>query len=152
MNSIYRAIFLIILLSLIAGCKKEEDQKEKDDMIINEYLQEQNLTAQKTSSGLYYIINVPGELPKPTASSTVTVHYTGYLISGKVFDNTEGEDPLTFPLTHVIEGWREGLQLFGEGGKGKLLIPSYLGYGSTVMAGIPANSVLIFDIHLIKVE
>ena len=143
---------MIVLLSLTVGCKKEEDQKEKDDMIINEYLQEQNLAAQKPSSGLYYIIDVPGNFPKPTASSTVTVHYKGYLTSGKVFDNTEGEDPLTFSLTHVIEGWREGLQFFGVGGKGMLLIPSYLGYGNTVMPGIPANSVLIFDIHLINVE
>lgn len=143
---------MIVLLSLTVGCKKEEDQKEKDEKIINEYLQKQNLTSQKTSSGLHYIIDVPGNLPKPTASSTVTVHYKGYLTSGKVFDNTEGEDPLTFSLTHVIEGWREGLQFFGVGGKGMLLIPSYLGYGNTVMPGIPANSVLIFDIHLINVE
>jgi FKBP-type peptidyl-prolyl cis-trans isomerase len=51
----------------------------------------------------------------------------------------------------VIAGWREGLQLFGKGGKGTLFIPSQLAYGNTPMSGIPANSVLIFDIHLINI-
>lgn len=152
MKNIYKALLLIVILSFSTGCKKEEDYKETDEKIIKEYLQKRNLTAERTSSGLYYIIDVPGDLPKPTISSTVTLHYKGYLINGKVFDNTEGDKPVSFPLTHIIEGMREGLQLFGEGGIGKLLIPSYLGYGNTVMPGIPVNSVLIFDIHLINVE
>ncbi len=142
-------MFLIILF---AGCKKDDDLRKKDDLIINEYLTQHGLTAQKTESGLYYIIDVPGAFPRPTINSTITVHYKGYLTNQKVFDTTEGDDPATFKLSEVIEGWQEGMQLFGEGGKGTLLIPSYLGYGSAIMPGIPANSVLIFDFHLIDVE
>lgn len=145
---------LVVLAFIIlqTGCKKEEDIKEKDDKIIKEYLETHNLVAEKTASGLYYIIDVPGVLPKPSANSTVTVHYKGYLTNQNVFDSTEGGDPATFPLTGVIDGWQEGLQFYGEGGEGILLIPSHLGYGSSIMPGIPANSVLIFEIRLINVE
>lgn len=147
-----RMLYALLFILLIAGCKKDDDLKEKDDLIIREYLTQQGLTAQKTESGLYYIVETPGVFPRPTINSNVTVHYKGYLTNQKVFDTTEGGEPATFALSDVIEGWQEGMQLFGEGGKGTLLIPSYLGYGSTIMSGIPANSVLIFDFHLIDVE
>lgn len=151
MNNI-KLLNIAVLIFLLAGCSKDDDLKEKDDRIIREYLTQHGLTAQKTESGLYYIVEVPGVFPKPTINSNVTVHYKGYLTNQKVFDTTEGGEPATFALSDVIEGWQEGMQLFGEGGKGVLLIPSYLGYGSTLMSGIPANSVLIFDFHLINVE
>lgn len=151
MNNI-KLLNIAVLIFLLAGCSKDDDLKEKDDRIIREYLTQYGLTAQKTESGLYYIVEVPGVFPKPTINSNVTVHYKGYLTNQKVFDTTEGGEPATFALSDVIEGWQEGMQLFGEGGKGVLLIPSYLGYGSTLMSGIPANSVLIFDFHLINVE
>lgn len=147
-----KSILAILFLIVLTNCKKDDDYKERDDLVINDYLKEENLTAQKTESGLYYIINAPGVFPKPSPDSRVTVHYTGYLSTHKVFESTVGGDPVTVSLKDVIAGWQEGLQLFGEGGKGVLLIPSHLGYGSTIMPGIPANSVLIFEIHLIKVE
>lgn len=147
-----KILYFMFLIILFAGCKKDDDLRKKDDQIINEYLTQHGLTAQKTESGLYYIIDVPGVFPRPTINSTITVHYKGYLTNQKVFDTTEGDEPATFKLSEVIEGWQEGMQLFGEGGKGTLLIPSYLGYGSAIMPGIPANSVLIFDFHLINVE
>lgn len=147
-----KILFPVIIILFIAGCKKEDDAKEIDDRIINDFLHEENLIAKKTSSGLYYIINVPGNFPKPSINSNVTVTYKGYLTNHQVFDSTESNKPVSVPLTDAIEGWREGLQLFGEGGKGMLLIPSHLGYGSALLPGIPANSVLIFEIHLINVE
>ncbi len=145
-------LYFILLILLFAGCKKDDDLRKKDDLIISEYLSQHGLTAQKTESGLYYIIDVPGVFPRPTINSTITVHYKGYLTNQKVFDTTEGDEPATFKLSEVIEGWQEGMQLYGEGGKGTLLIPSYMGYGSAILPGIPANSVLIFDFHLIDVE
>lgn len=148
----YKILLPVIIVFLFAGCKKEDDTREIDDRIINDYLKEENLIAQKTSSGLYYIINVPGNFPKPSINSSVAVIYKGYLTNHQVFDSTENNKAVSVPLTDVIEGWREGLQLFGEGGKGMLLIPSHLGYGSAILPGIPANSVLIFEIHLINVE
>lgn len=141
-----------MLLLLMISCKKEGDLKEIDDKIIRDYLAEANINAQRSKSGLYYLINVPGNFPKPSINSNVTVNYKGYLINNQVFDSTENNQPVTLPMTQVIEGWQEGLQLFGEGGKGMLFIPSHLGYGSAILPGIPANSVLIYEIHLIKVE
>jgi FKBP-type peptidyl-prolyl cis-trans isomerase FkpA len=147
------AILVILAFTVLqTGCKKDEDIKEQDDKIIREYLETNSLVAQKTASGLYYIIEVPGVFPKPSDNSIVTVHYKGYLTNKSVFDSTEGGNPATFQLSGVIDGWQEGLQYYGEGGKGILLIPSHLGYGSSIMPGIPSNSVLIFDIHLIDVE
>lgn len=146
-------LFLIIAgLFFLMSCEKEKDLKQQDEKTITDYLQRESLTAQRTPSGLYYIIENPGVFPKPTINSKVTVHYKGYHTNKTVFETTHGKEPVTFPLNDVIEGWKEGLQLFGTGGKGTLLIPSHLGYGSTIMPGIPANSVLIFDVHLIKVE
>ncbi len=152
MNYSRYLIFLLILLNLFTSCSKDQDQKEHDDKIINDYLKQEKLTAQKTASGLYYIITNPGFAPKPTINSTVIVDYKGYLTNRNVFDTTEGNGPATFKLTDVIEGFSEGLQLFGEGGTGTLIIPSTLGYGSAILPGIPANSVLIFEVHLIDVK
>jgi len=144
--------FLLFLLFINTGCKKEEDFVSKDDKLIQEYLLENNLVAQKTASGLYYIISDDGVDPKPVLSSQVTVHYKGYLLDGSEFESSYSGSAPTFPLANVIDGWREGLQLFGKGGKGTLYIPSGLAYGASVMPGIPANSVLIFDIHLINIK
>lgn len=148
----FKILLPLLVVTLLTSCKKEDDTREIDDRIINDFLKKENLIAQKTSSGLYYIINVPGNFPKPSVNSSVTVVYKGYLTNLQVFDSTDYNKPISVPLTDVIEGWREGLQLFGEGGKGMLLIPSHLGYGSAILPGIPANSVLIFEIHLIKVD
>lgn len=145
-------ILLAVLIPFLFSCKKEDDFKERDDQIIRDYLQAEGLTAQKTASGLYYIIQKPGSFPRPTINSTVYVHYTGMLTNKNIFDSTTGDNPVKFPLKSVIKGWQEGLQLFGVGGSGMLFIPSHLGYGSAIQPGIPANSVLIFQIHLIEVE
>jgi FKBP-type peptidyl-prolyl cis-trans isomerase FkpA len=118
-------------------------------MTIENYLSANNLTAQKTASGLYYIINEEGSLAKPDLCDEVSVTYRGYLDNGATFDSSNGT-PITFPLTGVITGWQEGIQLFGKDGNGVLLIPSYLGYGNSSPSGsiIPNNSVLIFDVTL----
>ncbi len=146
------SLILLIILPVLISCKKEDDYRDRDDEIIRNYLEAEGLTAQKSASGLYYIIENPGNFPKPTINSVVIVHYSGMLTNKKVFDSTTGDNPARFPLSGVIDGWKEGIQYFGEGGSGWLFIPSHLGYGSTIQPGIPANSVLIFQIHLIKVE
>lgn len=145
-------IGLFALSSLIGSCTKEEDYAKIDDEIIREYLDSKGLTAQKTESGLYYLITVPGNSRKPDINSQVTVHYKGYFTDGTVFDTSYGGTAPVFPLKNVIDGWKEGIQLFGKGGKGTLFVPSELGYGATPMSGIPAHSVLIFDIYLIDIE
>ena len=106
-----------------------------------------------TASGLQYEIVTEGTGASPKATDTVTVHYTGSLIDGVVFDSSRKLDqPLTLALNRVIPGWTEGLQLMKEGGKAKFYIPAELGYGTRGAGSIPPNSVLIFDVELLKVE
>lgn len=105
-----------------------------------------------TESGLQYEIINEGNDVKPTADDIVTVRYVGTLLDGTVFDQCKPEDnPATFPLSGVIAGWTEGVQLIGEGGKIKLYIPSDLAYGENGAGIIGPNSTIIFDVDLISV-
>ena len=107
-----------------------------------------------TPTGLKYVTVVEGTGATPTASDIVTVHYTGRLLDGTVFDSSvERGEPAAFPLQAVIKGWTEGLQLMKEGGKTVFYIPSELAYGEMGTPGGPIgpNSDLIFEVELIKV-
>ena len=112
---------------------------------IGKYLDENNLTADSSASGLQYIIEEEGiGNALPTLNDEVEVIYTGYLLDGTVFDGS-GNAPAKFPLSGVIQGWQEGIRLFKKEGKGKLFIPSALAYGvSPPSAVIPPNAVLVF--------
>lgn len=144
--------YLFVVLSLL-GCKKKKtvNQAEVDEKIITTYIADNGLDAKATGSGLYYVIKTEGTGKQPNANSTVLVNYKGYLTDGKVFDQSKAQG-YTTSLTQVIKGWQEGIPYFKKGGKGILLIPSALGYGSQEMSSIPANSVLIFDIELLEVN
>lgn len=112
-------------------------------------------TYQVTASGLKYTVVKEGTGARPSASDNVTVHYTGRLTDGTVFDSSvERGEPTSFPLNRVIPGWTEGLQLMQEGGVTVFYIPSELGYGETGTPGgpIPPNAPLIFEVELIKVN
>lgn len=131
-----------------------KSQEEIDEDLITAYLANNKLIdkAQRTESGLYYIIDEAGTGDALNAKSTVTVHYKGTLLNGTQFDSSyERGEPNTFPLNRVIKGWTEGIPLFKTGGKGTLIIPSHLAYGQRAMGkNIPANSVLRFDIEVLK--
>lgn len=148
---------LVLLLAVTFGltaCDKGNDYEEQlaiDKEIIEAYLADNDLTAQTTPSGLYYIIDNSGTDRHPTINSTVTVRYTGKLLSGSVFDNGGGE-AISFPLANVIEGWQIGIPLFGIGGSGTLFVPSGLGYGPTGSRSIAPNTVLIFDVDLVSFQ
>ena len=106
-----------------------------------------------TPSGLQYSVKTEGTGKQPNAKSTVTVHYEGRLIDGTVFDSSiKRGEPATFKLDGVIKGWTEGLQLMKEGGEYTLYIPAELAYGDKGNPSIPPNSVLVFDVKLIKVQ
>lgn len=107
----------------------------------------------ETPSGLQYVVEKEGEGAQPTAEDEVTVHYTGKLLDGTVFDSSVNRgEPATFPLNRVIPGWTEGVQLMKEGAKYTFFIPSDLAYGPQGIPGaIPPHSTLIFDVELIKV-
>ncbi len=106
-----------------------------------------------TASGLQYEVEKEGTGAQPTAEDEVTVHYTGKLLDGTVFDSSVSRgEPATFPLNRVIPGWTEGVQLMKEGGKYRFYIPSDLAYGPNGIQGaIPPHATLIFDVELIKV-
>ena len=104
-------------------------------------------------SGLQYKILTAGNGPKPKASDTVKCHYEGRLINGTVFDSSiRRNEPAEFPVSGVIAGWVEALQLMPVGSKWQLYIPSELAYG-THGAGqsIGPNQTLIFDVELLAI-
>lgn len=107
-----------------------------------------------TPSGLQYEVIEEGKGSRPEAGDSVTVHYTGKLIDGTVFDSSEERgEPATFGVSQVIPGWVEALQLMNEGSRWRLFIPSALAYGPQGAGGvIGPNQTLIFDVQLIKVN
>ncbi len=147
-----KSYFFLLLILLFISCNNEDStnkiQTEED---ILQYIEDHNLVAKKSNSGLYYVIETQGEGAKPNSNSNVTVNYKGYYLNGTVFDQSNSEG-ISFNLQQVIAGWTEGITYFNEGGEGILLIPSQLGYGSNNYNGIPGGSVLVFDIMLLKVN
>ncbi|WP_366143745.1 FKBP-type peptidyl-prolyl cis-trans isomerase [Algibacter sp.] len=122
----------------------------ENDEDIQTYLNDNDLVAQKTSSGMYYTIDTIGNGEQPTLTDNVTVTYKGYFTDGTIFD--ESAQNVNFNLTGLIEGFSEGMPYFNEGGNGTLLIPSHLAYGNNGTFGIPGGSVIIFDVNLISVN
>lgn len=111
---------------------------------------------EKTESGLRYKIIQKGNGKQAEKGKTVSVHYSGSLENGVVFDSSyKRKQPIDFPLGkgHVIEGWDEGIQLLQVGDKARFVIPSFLGYGSRGAGGvIPPDATLIFDVELMDVK
>lgn len=106
-----------------------------------------------TPSGLQYEVLKLGTGPKPADTSTVKVHYEGFLVNGKKFDSSRDRgEPISFALNQVIKGWTEGVQLMPVGSRYKLYIPYTLGYGEQGAGGaIPGGAALIFDVELIDI-
>ncbi len=106
-----------------------------------------------TESGLQYKVIKEGSGKKPTKENTVKVHYTGKLIDGTVFDSSvERGEPAEFPLSGVISGWTEGLQLMSVGSKYTLFLPPNLAYGANGAGQtIGPNATLVFDVELIEI-
>ena len=110
--------------------------------------------AETTASGLAHkILNAGTGDRHPGPTANVTVHYTGWLTDGSMFDSsvTRGQ-PSSFPLNGVISGWTEGLQLMVVGEKRRFWIPGDLAYGSRGRPGIPPNALLVFDVELIAIR
>lgn len=122
------------------GVKFLEDNKSKDGV-------------KTTESGLQYKVISEGDGAKPLAADVVKVHYTGKLISGKVFDSSvERGTPAEFPVNRVIPGWTEALQLMTVGSKYELYIPANLAYGERgAGADIGPNATLIFEVELLEI-
>jgi FKBP-type peptidyl-prolyl cis-trans isomerase len=145
-------IFDIELIDFIDKNAQKKKQAELDKKLILEYLESNNLEAESTTSGIYYIIEEPGEgTAHPSKSSNITAHYEGRLLDGTVFDSSiKRGEPLNFSLGRVIPGWQEAIPLLKKGGKGTFIIPSGMAYGPRGAGGvIKPNSVLVFDVELL---
>ncbi|WP_409994787.1 FKBP-type peptidyl-prolyl cis-trans isomerase [Blastopirellula marina] len=130
--------------------KMAEADKKQGLEFLAENAKKPNVKTTKT--GLQYIIEKEGTGATPKAADDVVCHYKGTLIDGTVFDSSyDRGEPARFPVSGVIAGWTEALQLMKAGGKWKLFIPSELAYGERGNQAIPPNSVLIFDIELLEV-
>lgn len=120
---------------------------------LQDYFTENNIVATPTESGLYYVMLEEGNGEMPEQGDNVSVHYTGKLIDGTVFDSSiERGVPIEFTLGvgQVIPGWDEGIMMMSKGEKGVLYIPYYLGYGDRGAGSvIPPFATLIFEVELI---
>ena len=107
-----------------------------------------------TASGLQYKVLTAGKGKAPLATDNVSVHYTGKLVDGTVFDSSVSRGPANFVVNQVIPGWTEALQLMHEGDKWIIFIPSDLAYGPQGAGNgqIPPHAALIFEVELIKVN
>ncbi|GAB3329972.1 FKBP-type peptidyl-prolyl cis-trans isomerase [Marivirga atlantica] len=173
-----RGFLLLIIAIAFTACDKEctnefgecpEKQLKEDLVIIESYLEDNNLEAEVHSSGLHYIIEEEGTGEKPNNGQQVVVDYVGRFLDGRVFDTSidsvaraEGVynenrnyQPFQFTLGvgAVVSGWDIGIALLNEGSKAQFILPSYLGYGSNGSGGtIPANTVIMFEVELIDIK
>lgn len=129
-----------------------EKNKAEGEAFLTENANQEGIVV--LESGLQYKVVEPGEGVSPTADSVVTVHYRGTLIDGTEFDSSISRgEPATFPVGGVIPGWSEALPLMKVGAKWQLFVPAELAYGERGAGqAIGPNSVLIFDVELIKIE
>jgi FKBP-type peptidyl-prolyl cis-trans isomerase FkpA len=150
-----------VMQELTEILKKKQEEKAKTLSETNKAAGEKFLTENKakegvqtTASGLQYKVITAGNGVKPKATDTVKVHYEGKLLDGTVFDSSiKRGEPVEFPVSGVIAGWVEALQLMPQGSKWEVYIPSDLAYGPTGQgATIPPASTLIFTVELLEVK
>lgn len=136
---------------------KREQEKAKDYIAENESFLAKNKERPEvkvTPSGLQYEVIKMGSGPMPSENNVVQVHYVGTLIDGTKFDSSyDRNEPATFPLSGVIQGWTEALQLMPVGSKFKIYLPESLGYGANGARDlVKPFSTLIFEVELLKIE
>jgi peptidylprolyl isomerase len=143
----YIALTLLVTTLLLTGCERKQPEKPPS------YTTSNDTTV--SSTGLRYVDLVVGQGDVPVAGKTVTVHYTGTLVNGEVFDSSrDRNEPFTFTIGvgQVIRGWDEGVASMKVGGRRTLIIPPQLAYGErAVNQQIGPNSTLIFDVELLAV-
>jgi FKBP-type peptidyl-prolyl cis-trans isomerase len=134
------------------GAKKFGANKEAGAAYLAENAKKEGVSV--TESGLQFEVIEAGSGDKPTATSSVTVHYHGTLPDGTVFDSSiERGQPATFGVNQVIKGWTEALQLMPVGSKYRLYIPEDLAYGANPHPGGPIEPfmTLVFDVELLEI-
>ena len=149
------------LTALQADLRKKQEQEMQQASETNKKEGDAFLAANKTKegvvalpSGLQYKILQEGTGPKPSAADTVTVNYRGTLLDGTEFDSSyKRGQAASFPLTGIIKGWTEALQLMPVGSKWQLFIPADLAYGARSPGPtIGPNSTLVFEVELLSIQ
>jgi FKBP-type peptidyl-prolyl cis-trans isomerase FkpA len=158
-NIKYLLLFACVAVC-VSACKKNlgvedfdvEGQFKKDTTAIRAFAIANNIPIVKDAKyNFFYQIITPGSAEKPNNLSTVSVLYKGRLLDGTVFDSKTTPPP-PFSLNETITGWQAGIPLIGKGGKIRLFLPSFYGYGNRANGPIPANSVLDFDVELLDIK
>ena len=129
--------------------RKTEDAAQRGLAFLEENAKKEGVLV--TPSGLHYKVITEGTGASPIKENTVTFHYSLNLTDGTEIESSYDSGPITYPLTQLIPGWTEGLQLMKEGGKIELIVPSNLGYGPKPSGPIPGGSVLVFEVELISI-
>lgn len=156
MKNLPLVILTVVICVLSYSCLKNGDNgcqamaPETEEPRMKAFADSQHITYTRLPSSLYYQVIDSGYGKTPDMQSSVSVLFTGALLDGSVFD--QATTPVTVKMTSLIDGWKQGLPLLKKGGRIKLIVPSYLGYGCSPQKGIPANSVLYFDIKLTDVQ
>ncbi|MCF6353154.1 MAG: FKBP-type peptidyl-prolyl cis-trans isomerase [Cyclobacteriaceae bacterium] len=142
------------LNSYFAALQEEKQGSNKEDGIAFLKANKEKEGVITLPSGLQYLVLVEGNGDKPTLNSNVTTHYHGTTIEGNVFDSSvQRGQPASFPVSGVIKGWTEALQLMTIGSKWKLFIPSELAYGDRgAGADIEPHATLIFEVELLSID
>lgn len=132
---------------------KKMEQEEPDSIL--SYVKKNKITAKPNDKGLYVVVKKKGNGPKVAMGKEVSIHYTGRLLDGTVFDSSVGKAPLTYVVGKMglIAGWEEGVKDQPAGTQLQLIIPSALAYGPQGRPGhIPPYSPLVFDLEIVSVK
>jgi len=148
-----KIILLGIIISLLTACKtySEEDRSTFDKRIEKMLTKSKNKYI-RSESGLYYSVLKEGTGEFIKLTDEVSFNYIGKLTNGTTFDGQHKRNPVTFKMMDLIEGWKEGMMYIKKGGKIKLIVPPFLGYGDYDLPAIPPHSILIFDIEVLDVK
>lgn len=148
------------MTALQADLRAKHEQKVEEEAETNKKKSDAYLAENKTKegvvtlpSGLEYKVLVEGTGPKPTATDTVVCNYKGTFLDNTEFDSSyKRGKPATFPVSGIIKGWTEALQLMPVGSKWQLFIPPDLAYGPAGRPGIAPNSTLLFEVELLSIQ
>jgi FKBP-type peptidyl-prolyl cis-trans isomerase len=161
LSSILSLFFILIGIALFSACSKSDnnDTQSTACAVTAQYVNDNSATQRALMvafcnnngisytvhpSGILYQIITPGDTAKPNLCTSLTMTYTGKLMTGIQFD----KGTITYPLKDLIVGWQIGVPLIGKGGKIKMVIPSSLAYGPNANGSIPANSPLYFEMSI----
>jgi FKBP-type peptidyl-prolyl cis-trans isomerase FkpA len=145
-------LLALVGLTTFLSCSKSAPTAAEEDASINAYITKKGWKAQSTPEGVYYVTDVAGTgTTTPALTNVISAYYKGYTLNETVFDSNIGKTPFTTLLGGgIIEGWKIGFQKFKAGGKGKLIIPSRYGYGTSGSGSISANEILVFEVELVS--